>query len=237
MTRTIEYLVPAARDGVALRDILRRELHISAALLSDMKRREGAILLGGVASFVNVSVHTGDVLTLSLEDEAACSEGVKPTAGVLDIAFENEDVLIVSKPTGMPVHPGQGNYFNSLGNIVVWYFLQKGVRVTYRPVNRLDAGTSGLMAIAKNAYTHAFLGEQISSGALCREYLAVVYGEVLSDEAVIDLPISRCDGSTIKREVSCLGKRAVTHYRTLARANGFSLVKLRLETGRTHQIR
>lgn len=237
MRRLYRYIVKETQDRMILRDILRRELHISASLLKRMKLREGAILLNGMSSFVNVSVHAGDIIEVQLEDENRLSENVVPTKGALDIRFENEDVLVVSKPGNMPVHPSQGNYENSLGNIVVWHYGEQGERIVYRPVNRLDRGTSGLMVIAKNAYAHAFLGEQLHSECFLREYLAVVHGEMRLGCGMVDAPITRKEGSTIERMVDVNGKRAVTHFNVLENVNGFSLVRLRLETGRTHQIR
>ena len=236
MRREISYVVPPERDGVLLRDILRREIKISAALLRRMKQSETAILKNGIPAFVTVPVKTGDVLSLILEEEEE-SVGVVPTQGELDIYFENEDVLVVSKPGDMSVHPSHGHFTTSLANIVVYHYNQLGRKFVFRPVNRLDRGTSGLMAIAKNAYAHAFFTEKIKDGSFVREYVAICEGIPNDRIGTIDAPIARRDGSTIEREVSENGKRAVTHYEVLETRGNRSLVKLCLETGRTHQIR
>ncbi len=236
MRREIEYTVPEERDGVLLREILRREVGISAGLLRRMKQMEGSILKNGVPAFVTVPVKGGDVLKLVLEEESG-SDGVLPTEGKLDIYFENEDVLVVSKPGDMSVHPSHGHFTTSLANVVVYHYNQLGHEFVFRPVNRLDRGTSGLMAIAKNAYAHAFFTDMMKAGRFTREYLAVCEGVPKCTCDTIDAPIARCEGSTIERKVSSDGKRAVTHYEVLEVHAGRSLVKLKLETGRTHQIR
>ena len=236
MRRGISYTVPDERNGVLLRDILRQELKISAALLRRMKQREGAILKNEIPAFVTVPVYAGDVLRLVLEEEQK-NDNVVPTEGELDIYFENEDVLVVSKPGDMSVHPSQGHYTTSLANIVVWHYEKQGTGFVFRPVNRLDRGTSGLMAIAKNAYSHAFFTEKIKEGSFAREYLAITEGVPGERVGEVDAPIMRREGSTIERMVHPDGKRAVTHYEVLEVQSGRALVKLKLETGRTHQIR
>lgn len=236
MKREVCYVVPKERAGACVRDIMRRELRISAALMRRMKRMQNAILKNGVPVFVTARVEEGDRLTLILEEDRA-SENVVPVDGELAIRFENEDVLVVSKPGDMPVHPSQGHYTTSLANLVVAYYKRQGRQMVFRPVNRLDRGTSGLMAIAKNAYAHAFFAEQMQSGAFFREYLAITEGVPQPPCGTCSAPIMRRDGSTIERMVAPSGKPAITHYRTLAVQNGRALLRVSLETGRTHQIR
>lgn len=236
MRREVEYVVPVERDGVLLREILRREVGISASLLRRMKQMENSILKNDVPAFVTVPVRAGDVLKLVLEEEEG-SDGVVPTEGKLNIYFENEDVLVVSKPHDMSVHPSHGHFTTSLANIVVYHYNTLGHKFIFRPVNRLDRGTSGLMAIAKNAYAHSFFTDMIREGKFTREYLAVTEGVPKVKNGTIDAPIARKDGSTIERMVSLDGKRAVTHYEVLEERCGRALVKLKLDTGRTHQIR
>lgn len=236
MRREVEYVVPENRDGVLLREILRREVGISAGLLRRMKQMEGSILKNDVPAFVTVPVKAGDVLKLVLEEERG-SDGVVPTEGTLDIYYENEDVLVVSKPGDMSVHPSHGHFTTSLANIVVYHYNSLGHQFVFRPVNRLDRGTSGLMAIAKNAYAHAFFTDMMKEGRFTREYLAICEGVPFEARGTINAPIARREGSAIEREVSSDGKRAITHYEVLEVYKGRALVKLRLETGRTHQIR
>lgn len=236
MKRELQYVVPKERAGVTVCDILRRELGISAGLMRRMKRMENAILKNGVPVFVTAAVAEGDQLALILEEDKA-SENIVPVDGALAIRFENEDVLIVSKPGNMPVHPSQGHYMTSLANLVVAYYKRQGQQMVFRPVNRLDRGTSGLMAIAKNAYAHAFFAEQMQKGAFSREYLAITDGIPQPPCGTCSEPIMRKDGSTIERMVHPAGKPAITHYSTVEARADHALVRLSLETGRTHQIR
>ena len=155
-----------------------------------------------------------------------------------DIVYEDEDLAVVGKPAGVPVHPSQGNHGNTLADILTWHYRQKGQPFVYRAVSRLDRDTTGLMIVAKNMFSASILSSMAAARQIRREYLAIALGR--TDEAgVIDAPIGRKEGSIIERTVDAAGERAVTHYeRILYRPDlDASLVKLRLETGRTHQIR
>ncbi len=236
MKRELLFLVPPRLDGIMLRDVMKRELGISAKQITRMKQTEGAILCNGVPVYVIHRVCAGDELRLSVEDQST-AEGIVATEGEIDIRFENSDVLILEKPAGLAVHPAPGDRENTLGNFVVWHYAKQGEQFTYRPVNRLDRGTSGLMVVAKNAYAHASLARDLHSKLFVREYLAVTEGVPKPSEGTISAPIARAEGSTIRREVSENGSDAVTHYRVEKVFGGRALVRLRLETGRTHQIR
>ena len=148
----------------------------------------------------------------------------------LDIVYEDEDVLVINKPPNMPTHPSMGNYENSLANGVMYYYKSKGEERVFSAVNRLDKDTSGLMAVAKNSYIHARLGEEIQKKELKRKYMCIVCGDVEHD-GTVDAPIRRADGSVINRIVAPDGQRAVKRYRE------YTLLEMELETGRTHQIR
>jgi len=229
MKRVINYTIPEERDGVLLREILRRDMLISNTLLRKMKQSPDAILKNGHPAFVTVPVRAGDELTLTIEDECV-NTSVVPRDGKLDIVFENEDLLVINKPAGITVHPTSGHYDDSIANILVGMM---GEDFIFRPVSRLDKGTSGLMAIAKNSYTHTFLKRQ----NMVRRYKAVCQGIPKPWKGTIDAPIGRVDGSTIRREIRPDGKRAVTHYRIAELREDRTVVELELETGRTHQIR
>ena len=176
----------------------------------------------------------GDILKITIRDTA--SENIVPTDIPLDIVYEDEDVLVINKPSNMPTHPSMGNYENSLANGVMYYYKSKGEERVFRAVNRLDKDTSGLMAVAKNSYMHARLGEEIQKKELKRKYMCIVCGDVERD-GTVDAPIRRADGSVINRIVAPDGQRAVTHYRVVKRYGEYTLLEMELETGRTHQIR
>lgn len=236
MTREILYTVPERLDGHLLRDLMKRELGFSAKQITRMKQCPGAIQCNGNYVYVIHRVQTGDRLRFLLEDVVK-TQSIIPTQGTVDIRFENQDLLVVHKPAGLAVHPAPGDRENTLGNYVVWHYRTLGEEFVYRPVNRLDRGTSGLMIIAKNAYTHAALAREMHSTRFLREYLAVTEGTPKDAAGTVDAPIARAENSVLRREVAEHGAKAVTHYRVEKVANGRSLVRLTLETGRTHQIR
>ena len=173
--------------------------------------------------------------------EEHSSEKIPPVELPLDIIYEDEDLMVINKPAGMPIHPSMNNYYNSLANSLAYYFAQQNCPFVFRCINRLDRDTSGLTIIAKHYVSAGMLSTMIAnktSSSITREYLAIVKGSVLPSEGTITAPLGRKEGSIIERCVDFeKGESAVTHYRVLDEKNGHSLVSLILETGRTHQIR
>ncbi len=208
----------------------------SSTVIRHLKETENGIQRNGVWSRVYEPLCSGDTVTILLTEEAS-SENIVPTPLPLDIVYEDEDLLIINKPAGMPIHPSQGNYDNTLANACAYYFQQKGEPFTYRCINRLDRDTTGLLILARHAYSASLLSSMVAKREIHREYLALATG-LVPDSGVIEAPIARVDGSTIEREVNFeTGEFARTHYRRLEYKNGYSLVSLKLDTGRTHQIR
>ena len=162
---------------------------------------------------------------------------LEPVEHPLDLLFEDEHLLIVNKPPFVPVHPGPGHHLDSLGNFLAWHYQAHGEHHTYRPVNRLDRSTSGLLCVAKHAYAQERLKTQLHSRQFRRRYLALCDGAVEPECGILRGPIGRVEGSVLKREVRSDGAPAVTCYRRLWTDGIRSLVLLELETGRTHQIR
>ncbi len=159
----------------------------------------------------------------------------------LDIVYEDKHLLVVNKPKGMVVHPAAGNYEHTLVNALLYHCGDSlsGIGGVIRPgiVHRIDKNTSGLLMVAKNDEAHIGLAEQIKAHSFLREYEAVVYGNVKEDRGIVDQPIGRSKTDRKKMAITALGKPAVTHYEVLARYRGFTHIRCRLETGRTHQIR
>lgn len=234
MDRVLEYEIPSEYDGANITTVLKQHFKISTNLIKDLKKYKEGIQVNGEHKRVVDLAAKGDILKITIRDTA--SENIVPTDIPLDIVYEDEDVLVINKMSNMPTHPSMGNYENSLANGVMYYYKSKGEERVFRAVNRLDKDTSGLMAVAKNSYIHARLGEEIQKKELKRKYMCIVCGDVERD-GTVDAPIRRADGSVINRIVAPDGQRAVTHYRVVKRYGEYTLLEMELETGRTHQIR
>lgn len=233
--RTLQYRITKSDTYSNIHELLKAHGY-SSTVIRHLKETENGIQRNGVWARVYEPLASGDTVTILLTEEAS-SENIVPTPLPLDIVYEDEDLLIINKPAGMPIHPSQGNYDNTLANACAYYFQQKGEPFTYRCINRLDRDTTGLLIIARHAYSASLLSSMVAKREIHREYLALATG-LVPDSGVIEAPIARVDGSTIEREVNFeTGEFARTHYRRLEYKNGYSLVSLKLDTGRTHQIR
>lgn len=238
MTRTITYQIETTAIESGQKNILGflKSRGYSHAVLTHLKRTPEGILLNGVWARVYDAISAGDTLTVHICEDSG-SENIVPTPLPLDIVYEDEDLLIINKPAGMPIHPSQGNYDNTLANALAWYFQQQSVSFTYRCINRLDRDTSGLLIVAKHMLSACILSAMVARRDIHREYLAAATG-LVPESGTINAPISRKDGSTIERQVDRIhGETACTHFRRLAYGEGYSLLALTLDTGRTHQIR
>ncbi len=234
----LQYLCAPGDEGLEVLTLLRREMHLSTNLLRQLKVTEQGILLDGVRVTVRQRVRPGQVLSVMREPDSGRERRVEPREGPLDIVYEDADLMILNKPAGLAVHPSPGHYDgDTLGNRVVWHLARGGEAPTFRAINRLDRGTSGLMTCAKNKLAAQRLEEQLAQKGIRRTYHAVCEGTSLPEHGVIDLPIGKAEGKGIMRCVRADGQRAVTHYRVLAEQNGRTLLEIQLDTGRTHQIR
>lgn len=236
MERVLEYIFSSDTNPVTVLDFLKQE-GFSRHILSSMKNSSGnCIVLNGERGFGRSVLKEGDRLVVTVP-EVESGENIIRTEMDLDILYEDEDILVINKPAGMPVHPSMGNYENTLANGIAWYFSQKGEDFVYRCINRLDRDTTGALILAKNPLSAAVLSVQMKRRQIRRTYLALVDG-VLPESGVVDAPIARMEGSVITREVNFeTGESAMTHYERLAVGRYYSLAELHLETGRTHQIR
>ena len=235
MKRVFSYTIPEEFHNHLLLDFLKHKKY-SSQIITHLKRTEEGILLNNVWARVRDKLQTGDILTIQLIEDIS-SENIVPIKLPLTIVYEDDDLMVINKDSDRPIHPSQGNYNNTLANAIAYYFQEKGETFTYRCVNRLDRDTTGLLIIAKHMYSASLLSDMVCKREIHREYLAIASGHVPSEGTIV-APIARVDGSTIERQVDMEhGEYACTHFQTLEYKNNYSLVKLKLGTGRTHQIR
>ncbi len=200
---------------------------------------EEQVCLRGKALKKNYKLNGNECLEVTLPD----SEPIDaiPQNIPLDIAYEDDDLMVINKPKGMVVHPAPGNPDGTVVNAVLYHCGESlsGIGGAFRPgiVHRIDKDTSGLLIIAKNDRAHLFLSEQLKDHTLSRTYEAVVIGALKEDTGTVDAPLGRSPKDRKKMAIVPDGRRAVTHYEVIARYPGFTHVRCRLETGRTHQIR
>lgn len=233
--RTLTLIIPPDQGGRRLDSFLRRELGLSGTVIKRVKNQKDGICLDGAECYTSYPVRPGQVLEVRVGD---LENGVTaPRPGELDIVYEDEDVMVLNKAAGIPTHPGPTNFYATLGNFVTHYINEKGSPYIFRPVNRLDAPTSGLMVVALHAHAHHVLKNLLHTPQFRRSYLAVCLGTPQPSEGVVDVPIGPSATSYLARQVSPEGQPCTTRYRVMAQGNGLALVALELETGRTHQIR
>lgn len=236
MNRNIDYIIDEDSAGLRVEQFLRRKRY-SGQNLSEIKRMPKSILVNGVHYYMRQELSTGDHLQVRI-CETQNSEKIPPTKLPLDIIYEDEDLLVLNKPDGMPIHPSLNNYTNSMANALAYYFQSQGKPFIFRCCNRLDRDTSGLTIVSKHLVSGSILSDMTKYREVHREYLAIARGSVTPSEGTIQAPLGRKEGTIIERTVDWEhGEDAVTHYKVVKEANGHSLVSLRLETGRTHQIR
>ena len=206
-------------------------MSLSATLVKKVKY--GGVFINGVNVHMRAIVRTGDVVEVRLPEEA--SENIRAYPMQLDVIYEDEWMIAVNKPAGMPTHPSRGNSLPTLAEGIMAYF---GEDFVFRAVNRLDRDTGGIVLIAKDQISAARLSETMKRGGFCKKYEAVIMGVPEQVHGIIDAPIAREEEGGMRRVVRDDGKRAVTEYRLLGKIDDSrSLVEITLHTGRTHQIR
>lgn len=234
----MEYVVEKAFDGRPLRDVL-RHLGLSGATLRHLKFLEDGILLDGEHATVRRIVHEGELLSLATEDREA-QASLLAVDLPLSIVYEDDDLVVPDKPPDMPTHPSHNHHEDTVANALAYRYAQRGIPFVFRPVNRLDRNTSGLVLIARNRPSAAALSGAMRRGEIEKRYLAVLDGVPPEAEGVIETYLRRTAESIIVRE-NCRegegGDYALTRYRVLAVCNGSSLVEASPVTGRTHQLR
>ena len=223
--------VPAPFDGCTANDFLRRGKGVSSRLIKTLKKLDPPWgLLRGENLLRTIDlVWAGDQITLRWPERETTAV---PLAVRVPVLYEDESLVVFNKPWDMPCHPVKKHQNDTLGNVFAALCAARGLTLPFRPVSRLDKDTTGIVVVAKDPYTASRL-----AGGIEKEYLAILCGCPRQRSGAIDAPIRRTSPTHILREVSPDGQRAVTHYEILAEGNGYSLARLWLETGRTHQIR
>ena len=232
MEREILYIIDGEYKDI--QDYLKAKGY-SASNITTLKKYENGIMLNGVWAYMNQKPAVNDRLLVRVCENKK-SENIVPVDIKLDIRYEDEDIIVINKGSDMPIHPSLNNYENSLANALMHYY--NGENFVFRCINRLDKDTTGLTIVAKHFLSAGILNIAMQNRQIKRVYNAIVKDDGrLLDADTIDLPIAREDDTLIKRKVSLDGQRAVTHFKVLQRFEKYSLIELRLETGRTHQIR
>ncbi len=226
----MKFIVEKKNENMSLGDFLKKEQGMSRRLINKLKTTEGILVNKNVA-WTNKILCEDDCVEIIFPQKASENIIAHKDRDV-EIIYENEDFLVLNKPFDMPPHPSKGHPIGTLGNFVEWYYRENDIRTSVRILGRLDKDTSGVTVVCKNQYAQ----NRLTKENAVKEYIAVVGGILKEKKGIIDLPIERStDG--IKREVSIDGKRAVTEYEVTEEKENFSMLKINLITGRTHQIR
>lgn len=236
----LSYTIQATDNFINVKEVLKNKFQVSDRLLLKLKKAQ-KILINDSQGFVWSQVKNNDKIEFLIDFEED-SSNIPATKMNLDILYEDEAYLVINKPAGLPIHPSMDHYTDSLSNGVKYYFDSISLHKKIRPVNRLDKNTSGIVIFAKNEYIQECLVKQMQANIFAKEYISICNGIFSEKYGTISLPIARKENSIIER---CIdekhGAPSVTHYEVLKecyhKEYSYSIVKCKLETGRTHQIR
>jgi 23S rRNA pseudouridine1911/1915/1917 synthase len=231
----LKYTVDSEVSGKNVKHILKTKMKLSERLIKKLKY-QGKILCNHKPVLINYVVSQDDTIEVDLDVEEG-DESVTPQNIPIDIIYEDESLIAINKKPGFLVHPTSLQPDGTLANALSYYLQSKGAVKKVRPVIRLDKDTSGIIIFAKDSFSQNFLVKQMNQKSFIKEYIGVVHGIVTPEAGVIDMPIARMPGSIIKRQISPDGSPSVTHYNVIEYLNNATVLKFRLETGRTHQIR
>ncbi|GAA3403989.1 RluA family pseudouridine synthase [Paenibacillus hodogayensis] len=237
---SFEWIVEPGQSGERI------DKYVTESVEDDISRsqiqlwiKQGDVTVNGAAVKPNYKLAANDKVTLVIPDPVEVH--IAPEAIPLEIVYEDADIVVVNKPRGMVVHPAPGHYSGTLVNALLYHCRDlSGINGVLRPgiVHRIDKDTSGLLMAAKNDKAHLSLAAQLKAHSVTRKYVAVVHGNVAHDQGTIDAPIGRDSSDRKKYMVTDKNsKRAVTHFIVLERIADYTVLQLKLETGRTHQIR
>ncbi len=232
--RWIEHRVTAEEAGRTLEEVLKGEMGLSGRMIQRLTRARG-ILLNRRPGYLRRPLREGDVVTARVKTEEEPS--LPGVAMPLAILHEDEEAIVLDKPAGLLVHPTSPNHQATLAHGLAHHYESRSLAIRVRPVHRLDRETSGTVLFAKSAFAHQHLDRQLRERSLKREYLALVEGRVESDAGTIEAPIGRAAGDPRRRAIVAGGQPALTRYEVAERLEEATLLRVWLESGRTHQIR
>lgn len=237
MDRIIQYKIEKEYAGLKLHEYLKIKRYPSS-ILTQLRQDSSLSLINQKPSFLNSIISTNDEVEIKIL-ESHKSDKIPAIELPFNVVYEDEDIVVINKPAKMPVHPSLNNYENTVGNAAAFYYKNEKSNFVYRCVNRLDRDTSGLTLIAKNMLSGGILAQKDSYSDIKKTYYAIVSnGNSIESSGTIDKPIARKDGSTIERCIDFEnGAKAITHFQLVEVRQNLALIKLNLETGRTHQIR
>lgn len=222
-----------------LRDFLKKQCKLSHRMTKRLKYTDGGLQVNGATVTVRYILRTGDLLSLAAEDDAP-TEKIRPVDLPIDILYEDSELVVPAKPANMPTHPSHDHYNDTVANALCYRYERMGVPFCFRPINRLDRDTSGLLLIARGQIAADRLNRAMREGRIRKHYLAILEGAPEPAEGEIETHLCRTAESIIVRRVCTPeegGDYALTRYRTLAVSDGYALVEASPITGRTHQLR
>lgn len=234
--RRLELEIGPEQTGVLVDTLLKKHLGLSGTVVRRIKWLPDGILADGQRVNTRFVPKEGQILSVRLSDPERRS-GILPVPGPLDIVYEDEDVIVLNKAPGVPVHPGPGHFEDTVGNFLLSYYDHCGAEGDFHPIHRLDRGTSGLMVVARHPHAQEVLKQQLHTRAFCRTYLAVCEGTPTPAYGQVNAPLGPKEGSLVEQTVRPDGREARTRYTVLESQGGRALLRLELDTGRTHQIR
>ena len=235
MSRYLTYIIKPEESGITIKDYLKKK-SFSHALIANLKKYEDGIMVNGVRKYTDHHLVTDDELNVCIREKPTVSR-IMSTELKLSVLYEDEDLMVVDKQAGIPIHPSRLNNTETLANAVANYLTDKDIDPVFHCINRLDKDTSGLTIIAKNMYAASLLSEMIRIRTIRRDYLAICEGIFRNKQGSVCAPITRNGTSMIRYVDHENGEYAETDYHVTGEGNGLSLVKLTLKTGKTHQIR